>query len=141
MNRDELYDKSGTVSHASTAFKKCMKGRCGCGGSSFPRARISCDDVATCGPCGFFDPAGGCSAFGARIWYCQQPNSDACSVCADTVFHELAHACGQLDDPDCGGAKLSCPVRDPDEVDGSCHVGRWFGEQCCMDPQSAGAGN
>jgi len=115
----------------STGFKKCMKGRCGCGGSSFPRLKIKCAATSDCGVCGL---AGGCSLVGDDAWYCQSDGADACSVCVDTVFHEMSHACGALDDPDCMGAEPACPVLDPDSVQGACRIGLWFGEQCCLEP-------
>jgi hypothetical protein len=122
----------------SNAFKKCMKGRCGCGGSTFPRLRISCADVTNCGPCG--SGAGGCNLAGSQIWYCQADGADSCGTCVTTVFHEMAHACGQLDDPDCV-APNECPVPDPDLFEGACRTGYLFGEQCCSDPPWGVSGN
>jgi len=78
----------------STQFKKCLKGRLGCGGSSFPRLRITCADSDSCGPCSYTDAAG-CNIGGTAIWYCS-PTANPCQ-CANTVFHEAAHSCGALD--------------------------------------------
>ncbi|RME41551.1 MAG: hypothetical protein D6788_01015, partial [Planctomycetota bacterium] len=92
---DELPD-------VSDAFKRCMKGRCGCGGSAHRRVRITCDDADSCGPCGGLPscdtPAGcgGCNLSGSEIWYCRGSEVTPCS-CINTVFHEMSHACGALD--------------------------------------------
>jgi hypothetical protein len=76
-----------------------MKTRAGCGGSAFPRLRVSCGSINDCGPCGHLpDPAGGCNIGGTRMWYCEDETLDVCG-CVNTIFHEMAHACGQFDAP------------------------------------------
>jgi len=84
----------------SAAFKKCMKGRLGCGGSSFPRLRISCDGSDSCGPCASLPicqqlGCNGCSLGGSINWYCHDTNNPC--QCANTVFHEASHSCGARD--------------------------------------------
>jgi len=83
----------------SSAFKKCLKGRLGCGGSSFPRLRISCDSPTSCGGCGSPPPGiiyGGCNLGGTALWYCHNANTNECG-CVNTIFHEASHSCGALD--------------------------------------------
>jgi hypothetical protein len=96
---DEMCLKVGDIPGVSVAFKKCMKGRCGCGGSRFRKAFISCADQDNCGPCRG-TPAGGCSINGSQMWYCTT-TSNAC-FCANIVFHEMSHACGTNDRDDGG---------------------------------------
>jgi hypothetical protein len=123
----------------SDGFKQCMKGRAGCGGSAFPRLRVSCAGSDNCGPCGDFpDPAGGCNIGGTRMWYCQNEDMDVCG-CVGTIFHEMAHACGQFDDPAClpQPGPDNCPLdpaRDPNNFDGACRTGYLMNEQCCDLP-------
>jgi len=116
----ELCEALDGIPGVSTAFKKCMKGRCGCGGSSFSRARISCDDQNSCGPENA--EAGGYNEGGPRIWYCNPLPGDC--PCFDTVFHEMAHSCGiahsfeYYNEP-------SCSI--PGEQ--ACVIGQWFRSQ------------
>mgnify|MGYP001618894169 CR=1 FL=1 len=91
---NEMCEGLDDLPGVSVAFKKCMKGRCGCGGSRHKRAKVSCAGVYTCGPCRG-TPAGGCSINGTRIWYCTT-TSNVCD-CANTVFHEMSHSCGAND--------------------------------------------
>lgn len=81
------------LTQVSTAFKKCMKGRCGCGGSSFGRVSFTCDDDSSCGPCG--SGVVGCSLLGVAAWYCEDSNN-ACD-CIRVAMHEMSHACGAND--------------------------------------------
>ncbi|MEK6675828.1 MAG: hypothetical protein AABZ47_09260 [Planctomycetota bacterium] len=117
---DDLCLKIDDIPNVSVTFKKCMKGRCGCGGSSTKRLRISCDDSDDCGPCG---NAGGCNIAGSTAWYCDG-SQDECR-CADTVFHEMTHSCGI-------GHSLefwinpSCDI--PNET--ACEIGNWFEDEC-----------
>ena len=93
-NLSSVYEKIDEIPNVTLAFKKCMKGRLGCGGSHFRRTRIDCADPHTCGPCGALHPAGGCSLGGSPMWFCTVGTQ--CD-CANTVFHEIAHSCGALD--------------------------------------------
>ncbi len=65
------------IPDVSDAFKKCMKGRCGCGGSTFPTIRLTCAESSDCGPCGGFGDPGGCNIGGQTEWYCD-PTTDDC---------------------------------------------------------------
>ncbi len=94
-NLSSVYEKIDKIPDVTLAFKKCMKGRLGCGGSHFRRTRISCATVSSCGPCEPLGPAGGCSLGGSPMWFCE-PGTNQCE-CADTMFHEMAHSCGALD--------------------------------------------
>jgi hypothetical protein len=119
------------MTDVSPAFKKCMKGRFGCGGSYRRQLRIRCDDSSSCGACG---SAGGCNLMGRDIWYCSV-NSDPCH-CAMVVFHEAAHSCGighslQYYLP--GGG---CSV--PDER--ACEIGFWFETRCNELPGTVRSG-
>jgi len=108
--------------YLNTAFKKCMKGRLGCGGSSFPRVRIVCGDPNNCGGCGL---GFGCNIGGSLLHYCD-PRNVVCR-CANTVFHEMAHSCGSLH----SAATLqqnACVAGDP-----TCVIGDWFDNEC-MSP-------
>ena len=116
----------------SNAFKKCMKGRCGCGGSTFPRTRITCADSSDCGPCAAFGNAGGCNIAGATVWYCDATD-DPCE-CANVVFHEMSHACGALDDPNCDTSQLGVCSADFEDFTGACRVGFFFQDVCCDGP-------
>jgi len=78
----------------STAFKKCMKGRLGCGGSSFRRLRIECAPGEDCGPCSYI-ASDGCNIGGSRLWYCDAITK-ACR-CINIILHEASHSCGTLD--------------------------------------------
>jgi hypothetical protein len=88
----------GDLPGVSNAFKKCMKGRCGCGGSRHKRTFITCDDEKSCGACGV-PPSGiiyyGCSLLGQQLWYCD-PSGVRCD-CIESVSHEMSHACGAYD--------------------------------------------
>ncbi len=114
-----------------TSFKKCMKGRCGCGGSNHKRLRVQCADTANCGAC---ESAGGCSLVGDEAWYCQPDGVDACAVCAETIFHEMSHACGSPDDPNCQRPTSCENLPDPESFQGSCKTGFSFADQCCFSP-------
>ena len=133
----EMCESVGDIPGVSTAFKKCMKGRCGCGGSSFPRARITCNAPNDCGPCA---PATGgliitgCSTVGTQMWYCQPSGAPLCA-CAQTIFHEMSHACGSFDDPNCDN-RSTCPPLPSEDFSGACRTGIWFQEQCCAQPPS-----
>jgi len=88
----------------STAFKKCMKGRLGCGGSSFRRLRVKCDDVDSCGPCAplqecINNGCLGCNLGGSTLFYCIKATTSDCE-CVQTVLHEASHSCGTLDRED-----------------------------------------
>lgn len=115
-----LCEKLDDLPGVDTSFKKCMKGRCGCGGSFFARLQVTCATSPDCGPCG---AAGGCSLFGSRIWFCE-PNSGPCR-CADTVFHEMSHACGVGHSIEYN-LNPSCSI--PNEE--ACRIGHWFRDQC-----------
>jgi len=83
----------------STAFKRCMKGRLGCGGSSFRRLRVKCDSYMDCGSCGTPPPGieyWGCNIAGATLWYCAPSGASDCD-CVWTTLHEASHSCGALD--------------------------------------------
>lgn len=97
---DKLSQACGMINDlpgVSTGFRQCMKGRCGCGGSSFGRARMGCANSTDCGPC--VPPPGvsygGCSLAGAEIWYCD--DTPICPNCIQSIFHELSHGCGAQD--------------------------------------------
>ncbi len=107
------------IPNVTDAFKQCMKGRCGCGGSSFSRVRVICEDQDTCGPCTV--PALGCSLAGTDIWYCND-SLNACR-CVNTLFHEMSHGCGAMDIP----AGTQCPS--VEVLPKSCSVGNWFEEE------------
>ena len=95
---DDLCLKIGELTSVSEAFKKCMKGRCSCGGSKHPRSFIDCGDQDECGPCGAAPPLTiiyGCNIAGAQEWYCRE-SANSCK-CVNAVFHEMSHACGALD--------------------------------------------
>lgn len=83
-----------SLPNVSTAFKKCMKGRCGCGGSSHARARMTCAESDACGPCEGVE-ADGCNSGGPQLWYCGDDLSEC--ECVSVVFHEMSHSCGALD--------------------------------------------
>ena len=108
----------------SNAFKKCMKGRCGCGGSTFPAIRITCAESADCGPCAVYGTTHGCNLAGTEIWYCD-PTEFVCP-CANRVFHEMSHTCGQLDIPP---PPETCPPAEGDPQ-GACRIGIWFEDEC-----------
>jgi hypothetical protein len=91
-NLDDMCLSIDDIRDVTDCFKQCMKGRCGCGGSSHSRAKVSCDDSDSCGSCG---SATGCSLAGSGIWYCD-PTTDEC-ICVKTIFHEMGHGCGALD--------------------------------------------
>ena len=107
---DEACLNIDAIPDVSNAFKQCMKGRCGCGGSSHRRLRISCADSTDCGPCDY-QTSYGCNIGGSRMWYCS-PDPDPCE-CYNTVFHEMSHACGALD-----------------QTMESYRIGEWFRDQC-----------
>jgi len=116
--KDDLGDMCETLdglTGVSVAFKKCMKGRCGCGGSNHRRARISCDDDTDCGPCRTGPSYSGCSLGGSRIWYCN--DTDSACLCDWSVFHEMSHGCGALDST--GTAES---------------IGEWFHDECAALP-------
>lgn len=99
----------------SNAFKQCMQGRCGCGGSHHKRLKISCADKNDCGPCAALGgPYGGCNIAGSNMWYCSD-TTDPCR-CANIVFHEMSHACGSMD------LQNSAPLD-------SYRIGDWFEDQ------------
>jgi len=99
----------------STIYEKCIKGRCGCGGSSFPRAHIRCDDANDCGGCGL---GFGCNLGGSTLLFCD-PRLNLCQ-CVNTVFHEMAHSCGALHTIQYYQQKR-CVPGDP-----ACAIGDWF---------------
>jgi hypothetical protein len=112
----------GSIPGVSTAFKKCMKGRFACGGSTFPRLRMRCASETNCGPCG--SGAFGCNLLGRDLWYCvpTDANSVQC-LCIETVFHEAVHACNKghsLQYYSQGGCSTT---GGPDEA---CRIGHWF---------------
>jgi len=106
------------ASRAITAFRKCMKGRFGCGGSSHPRLRVTCTSGTDCGPCGGGN-AGECNIFGSDMWYCSN-TTDRC-YCTQAVFHEAAHSCGIGHSP---GYLIrpGCPFAG----ERACEIGEWF---------------
>jgi len=107
--------------HVTTAFRKCMKGRFGCGGSSHPRLRVTCASASNCGPCG--GGAGGCNILGSTLWYCPSPTIKRCQ-CIDTMFHEASHSCGILHSAEYLQLR-TCQV--PNER--ACEIGEWFGDR------------
>jgi len=115
-----MCERVGDIPNVSNAFKKCMKGRCACGGSSFARMRIQCDDTSSCGACG--GGAGACNLGGSTLKYCVDSTYD-CS-CIQTIFHEMSHSCGKMHTPEYfqqGG----CVPGDP-----ACEIGDWFFQGC-----------
>ncbi|MEK6675743.1 MAG: hypothetical protein AABZ47_08820 [Planctomycetota bacterium] len=117
---EDLCLKIDEIPDVSVAFKKCMKGRCGCGGSSHRRLRISCDDASDCGSCGSVP---GCSNFGATIWYCENNNLEC--RCAGIVFHEMTHSCGI-------GHSLEYTLNPDCDIpnDSACQIGEMFEDEC-----------
>ena len=118
-NLDDMCVGIADLANVTNAFRKCMKGRCGCGGSFHPRARITCDDQDSCGPCG---NAFGCNIGGGLIQYCD-PTNDTCA-CANTVFHEMAHACGAAHNSQYY-QEGQC-----NDQDTACNIGDEFQTQC-----------
>lgn len=117
----EMCEKIDDLPGVSTAFKQCMKGRCACGGSSFSRLEITCDDQDSCGPCAALGDAGGCSLGGSQMWYCGPvDDEDQECLCVNIIFHEMSHACGALD-----------------QTGESYRIGSWFEDQCSADPVGA----
>ena len=111
---DIIDDMPDFLPFGNDAFRRCMKGRCGCGGSSYTRSYVTCDDGTDgCASC----PAGslGCSEGGNHIWYCHDTELEC--KCANTVFHEMSHGCGATDVMGTADA-----------------VGDWFEAQCSYDP-------
>jgi hypothetical protein len=95
--KDSIADtakKIGSLPGVSRAFKKCLKGRFACGGSSFPRLRVRCASSSSCGPCSY-TIADGCNIGGSLLWYCPDV-ADHC-YCVNVIFHEASHACGARD--------------------------------------------
>lgn len=94
----DLALKIDQIPNVSLGFKKCMKGRMGCGGSHHPRIRTTCRSSNDCGPCAAFRPGAlaGCSLGGTTNWYCNSSLVSKC-VCSRTIFHEASHSCGTLD--------------------------------------------
>ena len=91
----EMCEMIHSLPGVTTAFKKCMKGRCACGGSFRDRLQISCASFDDCGPCSVWGvPAAGCNLGGSQTWYCYE-HPFSC-VCVNTVFHEMSHACGTM---------------------------------------------
>ncbi len=117
----DLCQMIGDIPNVSIGFRKCMKGRCGCSGSSFSRTRITCESGSDCGFCG---NAGGCSLGGTRNWYCEGASLDPCS-CANTVFQEMAHSCGALHTAQYYTNGFQCV-----SGDASCAISGWFRDQC-----------
>jgi hypothetical protein len=118
---DDIADMAleiGNNPGVSTAFKKCMEGRCGCGGSSFGRIRIQCDDDSSCGTCG---DAWGCNLGGSTLTYCDTRNVEC--RCVNTVFHEMSHSCGALHTAQY--FQQGCMPGDQ-----PCAIGDWFDDQC-----------
>ena len=104
------------LTDVADSFKQCMRGRCGCGGSTHGRMRIRCEDEDDCGPCGgLVDQAYGCNIGGSLLWYCD-PTEFPCD-CVRTLFHEMSHACGALDLEN--GAPLD-----------AYRIGDWFQAEC-----------
>ncbi len=118
----EFCQRIGDIPNVSNAVRKCMKGRCGCGGSSFSRTRITCSPSSHCGPCGA--GAGGCSFVGTTNWYCQVAGVDPCR-CIDTVFQEMAHSCGVPHTLQYYINGAQCTNADP-----ACSISGWFRDQC-----------
>jgi len=104
---------------ASTAFRQCMEGRFGCGGSSFPRVRIVCDDSNDCGGCGL---RLGCNLGGSTVFYCDSSNAPC--DCIGVVLHETAHSWGALHTAEYFRVKR-CVPGDP-----ACEIGDWFVNEC-----------
>ncbi len=115
----DMCEKIDELPGVSNAFKQCMQGRCGCGGSHHKRLKISCADKNDCGPCG---SSRGCSLGGSQMWYCD-PTTDECN-CIETVFHEMSHACGAMHSLEYW-IEQSCDVNDD-----PCRIGRWFQSEC-----------
>ncbi len=74
FNIPELAESIGALTNVSQAFKKCMKGRFGCGGSFHPQLKVRCDDYGSCGPCSYEAEAIGCNLGGRDLWFCYSPN-------------------------------------------------------------------
>jgi putative flippase GtrA len=119
----ELCKKIGNIPDVSQAFKKCMKGRCACGGSYHPRLRVECDTDGTCNVCG--SGAGGCNNGGTSMWYCQPESASNC-ICVDTIFHEMSHACGAVHNQQYWQDGF-CSSTNTTDV--ACRIGKWFEQQ------------
>ena len=124
--RDRLGDMCEMIHSlpgVTTAFKKCMKGRCACGGSVHDRLQISCAPPDDCGPCSVWGGfAAGCNLGGSQIWYCQ--TDPTLCRCANTVFHEMSHACGTMHTMEYWQTGMCVPGDEP------CRIGYWFEDQC-----------
>ncbi len=94
-NLSSVYEMVDEIPEVFPAFKQCMKGRLGCGGSSFRRLRINCATESSCGPCEGLSEADGCSLGGSHMWFCDKDN-EMCR-CANVIFHEMSHSCGAMD--------------------------------------------
>ncbi len=125
---NDLALKIDQIPNVGIGFKKCMKGRMGCGGSHHRRIRISCSDVNNCGPCSY-TTAAGCNLGGSQLWYCGS-TTQTCN-CSGVIFHEMSHACGALDDRSCPGDTSCSNLQPPDQFQGACRLGYWFEDQCC----------
>jgi len=108
----KMCEKIDDLPGVSNAFKQCMQGRCGCGGSHHKRLKISCADPNDCGPCSY-TVAYGCNIAGSRMWYCD--TTPLPCPCVNTVFHEMSHACGALD-----------------QTGESYRIGDWFEGSCIL---------
>jgi hypothetical protein len=115
----EMAKKIGSIPGVSTAFKKCMKGRFACGGSTFPRLRGRCAPSTNCGPCG--SGPFGCSLAGRDLWYCD-PSDKACD-CIETIFHEAVHACNKGHSIQYYSQSGCSATGGPDDA---CRIGYWF---------------
>ncbi|MBI3834968.1 MAG: hypothetical protein HY287_11620 [Planctomycetes bacterium] len=126
-NLDDMCERLDEIPGVSTAFKKCMKGRCGCGGSHHPRATISCSDNDHCGPCG---GANGCNYGGnTQSFYCMA--SPFSCDCVEIMLHEVSHACGIPDEYAEPVPVSGCPAVDYSGHTGATRMGLWFKAQCC----------
>ena len=93
----EMCTSINDLPNVSIAFKKCMKGRCGCGGSNHKRLEVACDFVGDCGVCPSY--ADGCNLpGGSRMSYCEDMRYGC--TCANLIFHEMSHGCGTNDRKD-----------------------------------------
>ncbi|MCH7884391.1 MAG: hypothetical protein IIC01_03990 [Planctomycetes bacterium] len=113
----ETCSSVGDIPDVSIGFRKCMKGRCACGGSNFPQVSFRCDPASDCGVCG--SGAWGCNLPGGSVAsYClDDPQFNTPCNCANIMFHEMSHGCGTND-------------RDDGSTYDAYRIGNWFGAQC-----------
>ena len=124
-NLDDMAERIDGIPNVSNAFKNCMKGRAGCGGSSFPRLKIKCDDSSSCGACGA--NSWGCNIGGSTMSYCY-PGTYQCT-CVNVAFHEMAHSCGAVHMAEYNRTH-DCKQAPNDTA---CEVGEWFHDKFQAD--------